>query len=60
MTNDRVAIVSLVDPVADHARMLHAFEYVFDLKNNGIHAELFLDGASVKVIDFLQKTPMTL
>ena len=57
MTNDRVAIVSLVDPVADHARMLHAFEYVFDLKNNGIHAELFLDGASVKVIDFLQKNP---
>ncbi len=53
---NKVAVVSLVDPV-DHARMLHAFEYIFDLKDNGIQAELFLDGASVKIIEMLEKNP---
>lgn len=57
MTNNKVAIISLTDPVTDHARMLHVFEYVLDLKNNGINAELFLDGSSVKIIDFLEKNP---
>jgi hypothetical protein len=32
MTN-KVAVISLTDP-SDHARMLHVFEYVLDLKNN--------------------------
>ena len=58
MTNtERVAVVSLVDPSVDHARMLHAFEYVFNLKDNGIQAELFLDGASVKIVDFVYTNP---
>ncbi|MGI9009844.1 MAG: hypothetical protein ACR2F1_01475 [Nitrososphaeraceae archaeon] len=55
MTN-KVAVISLTDP-SDHARMLHVFEYVLDLKNNGINAELFLDGSSVKIVDFLEKNP---
>jgi hypothetical protein len=54
---ERVAVVSLVDPSVDHARMLHAFEYIFDLKNNGIGAQLFLDGASVKIVDFIYNNP---
>lgn len=53
---NKVAVLSLVDP-ADHARMLHAFDYVLDLHNNGIQAELFLDGASVKIIEMLEKNP---
>lgn len=57
---DKVAVISLTDPSADHARMLHAFEYVLDLTNNGINAELFLDGSSVKIIDFLDKNPKDL
>jgi hypothetical protein len=54
---ERVAVVSLVDPSVDHARMLHAFEYIFDLMNNGIQAQLFLDGASVKIVDFVYDNP---
>ncbi len=57
--SNKVAVVSLADP-AEHARMLHAFEYIFDLKNNGIQAELFLDGASVKVVEMLEKNPSDL
>ena len=52
-----IAVMSLVDPAIDHARMLHAFEYAFDLKNNDIQVHLFLDGASVKIVDFVQKNP---
>lgn len=56
MMTNKVAVVSLTDP-SDHARMLHAFEYIFDLKNNGIQAELFLDGSSVKIVEMLEKNP---
>ena len=33
MTN-KVAVISLTDPSADHARILHVFEYVLDRTNN--------------------------
>ncbi len=52
----KIAVVSLVDP-SDHPRMLHAFEYILDLRNNRIDAELFLDGASVKIVEMLAKDP---
>ena len=54
---NKVAIISLVDPFIDPDRIHHAFEYIFDMKNNGIQAHLYLDGASVKMVDFVQKNP---
>lgn len=52
----KYAIVSLADP-SDHARIYHAFLYLFELKDNGIESELYLDGASVKIIEGLEKNP---
>ncbi len=52
----KYAIVSLVDPL-DHARIYHAFLYLFELRDNGIETELYLDGASVKIIEELEKNP---
>jgi len=52
----KYAIVTLVDP-SDHARIYHAFLYLFELKDNGIEAELYLDGAAVKIIEELEKNP---
>lgn len=53
---EKYAIISLVDP-SDHPRTYHAFLYLYDLKDSGINVELFLDGASVKIIDELEKNP---
>ena len=52
----KFAVISLTDPT-DHARMFHAFLYLFDLKDNGFHSELFLDGAAVKIIEEMEKNP---
>lgn len=52
----KYAIVTLVDPL-DHPRIYHAFLYLFELKDNGIEAELYLDGAAVKIIEDLEKNP---
>ncbi|MDE1767202.1 MAG: DsrE family protein [Thaumarchaeota archaeon] len=52
----KFAIVTLTDP-SDHARIYHAFLYLFDLRDNGLEADLFLDGAGVKIIDTLEKNP---
>ncbi|CAE6501050.1 hypothetical protein [Candidatus Nitrosotenuis uzonensis] len=53
---EKYAIVSLTDP-SDHPRIYHTFLYLYDLKENGVDAELFLDGASAKIIDELEKNP---
>ncbi|MBA3285280.1 MAG: hypothetical protein H0U27_09530 [Nitrosopumilus sp.] len=53
---DKVAIVCLTEP-EDHARVLHAFEYAFNLQNHGIKSEIFLDGAAVRIGDYLEKNP---
>jgi hypothetical protein len=52
----KYAIVSLVDP-SDHARIYHAFLYLFELRDGGIETEFYLDGASVKIIEVLEKNP---
>lgn len=52
----KYAIVLLADPL-DHARIYHAFLYLFELRDNGIATELYLDGASVKIIEELEKHP---
>lgn len=52
----KYAIVALTDP-SEHARIYHAFLYFFDFVENGIDAELFLDGESVKIIDEMEKNP---
>ncbi len=52
----KFAVVTLTDP-SDHARIFHAFLYLFDLRDSGFGAELFLDGAGVKIIDALEKNP---
>ncbi len=52
----KYAIVALTDP-SEHARIYHAFLYLFDFVENGIDAELFLDGESVKIIDEMEKNP---
>lgn len=53
---EKYAVVSLTDP-SDHSRIYHAFLYLYDLKESGLEVELFLDGASVKIIDELEKNP---
>jgi predicted peroxiredoxin len=45
--SEKYAIVTLTDPL-DHARIYHAFLYLVDLRDNGIEAELFLDGAQLR------------
>ncbi|MGD1838905.1 MAG: hypothetical protein ACPKPY_12720 [Nitrososphaeraceae archaeon] len=54
---DKIAIISLADPISEHARMLHAFDYLFDLEENGFDASLFLDGSSVTIFNFMEKNP---
>lgn len=54
--SEKFAVVTLTDP-SDHARIFHAFLYLFDLRDNGFQADLFLDGAGVKIIDALEKNP---
>jgi predicted peroxiredoxin len=54
--SEKYAVVTLADP-SDHARIYHAFLYLFDLRDNGIDAELFLDGAAVKIVEVLEKNP---
>ncbi|MBI3639306.1 MAG: DsrE family protein [Thaumarchaeota archaeon] len=53
---EKFAVIALTDP-SDHARIFHAFLYLFDLKDSGFHSELFLDGAAVKIIDEMEKNP---
>ncbi|MGI0046090.1 MAG: hypothetical protein ACREBB_02720 [Nitrosotalea sp.] len=53
---EKYAVVALTDP-SDHARIYHAFLYLFDLRDNGVDAEIFLDGAGVKIIDAMEKNP---
>lgn len=52
----KYAIVTLTNP-SDHARIYHAFLYLFDLKASGIQAELFLDGTAVRIVEELEKNP---
>lgn len=54
--SEKYAVVTLTDP-SDHPRIYHAFLYLYDLKENGFDVELFLDGASVKIIYELEKSP---
>ncbi len=53
---DKYAVIALTGP-DDHPRIYHAFLYLFDLVDNGIQADLFLDGAAVKSVDELEKNP---
>lgn len=52
----KYAVLALTDP-SDHARIYHAFLYLFDLRDSGVEADLFLDGAAVKIVDALEKNP---
>ncbi|NIP61521.1 MAG: hypothetical protein GWN01_05305 [Nitrosopumilaceae archaeon] len=52
----KYAVIALAGP-HEHARIYHAFLYLFDLVNNGFEAELFLDGEAVKIIDEMEKKP---
>lgn len=52
----KYAVIALTDP-KDHARIYHAFLYLFNLIDNGIQAELFLDGKAVEIVNEMEKNP---
>ena len=53
---NKYALISLTDP-SDHSRSYHVFLYLFDLIENRIQAEIYLDGAAAKIIDEMEKNP---